>query len=284
MRIPLFAAALVASASLFAQQTSLKPYQESPAASVTQTLGISTVKIDYHRPAVKGRKVWGALVPFGEVWRTGANDATTITFSDAVKVGGKDLAAGTYSFFAIPGPEAWTLIFNKTAKQWGAYDYKAADDVLRIQAKPRYAPLTEYLTYGLDVAGPDHLKAELLWEHLAVGFDVTLDVPGLYWAHIEKTLAEAKPGEWLPYYQAATYCLNNNVHLDQAGLWANQSIEAKETPRNLFLKARLLKKAGKTKEAAPFLQKAIDLAAADKDAKDLLETMTKTQAEWGASR
>jgi len=280
MRIPLLAAALVASIGLQARQTPLRPYQESPAASVTQTLGISTVQIDYHRPAVKGRKIWGGLVPYGEVWRTGANDATTVTFSDPVKVGGKDLPAGTYAFFAIPGPEAWTLIFNRTARQWGSYDYQASEDALRIEAKPRYAPLTEWLTYDLAVAGPDRLKAELVWEHLAVGFDVTLDARGIYWAYLQKTLAAAQPGEWLPFYQAASYCLNNDLHLDQAGAWADTSIAAKETPRNLFLKARLLKKAGQAKAGLPLLDKAIGLAMEAKDSSELLAIMTKAKADW----
>jgi len=280
MRMPFLATALVVAASLQAQQTTLKPFQESPAASVTQTLGISTVQIDYHRPAVKGRKIWGELVPFGEVWRTGANDATTITFSDAVKVNGKDLPAGTYGFFAIPGPEAWTLIFNRTAKQWGAYDYKASDDVLRVSVKPRFAPLAEYLTYELNVAGPDRLKAELIWEHLAVPFDVAIDAKGIYWAYLQKTLAGAQPGEWVPRYQAAQYCLANDVHLDQADTWADQSIAAKPTPRNLFLKARLLKKAGQAKAGLPFVEKAIDLASQEKDATELLAIMTKAKAAW----
>ena len=279
MRTPFLVAALLATTGLSAQQTSLKPFQDSPAASITQTLGISTIKIDYHRPAVKGRKIWGGVVPMGEVWRTGANDATTITFSDPVKVGGKDLAAGTYSFFAIPGADTWTLIFNKTAKQWGAYDYKAADDALRIPAKPRYTPLAETLTYDLTVTGPDKIKAELTWEHLGVGFDVTLDAKGIYWAYLQKTLAAAQPGEWVPFYQAATYCLNNDLQLVQGNAWADQSIAIKETPRNLFLKARLLRKGGKGKDGLPLLQKAIDLATAAKDA-ELLETLTKAKADW----
>ena len=279
MRTPFLVAALVATVGLAAQQTSLKPFQESPAASLTQTLGISTVKIDYHRPAVKGRKIWGGVVPMGEVWRTGANDATTITFSDPVKVGGKDLAAGTYSFFAIPGADTWTLIFNKTAKQWGAYDYKAADDALRLQAKPRYAPLAEYLTFDLGVAGPDKLKAELTWEHLTVGFEVTVDSKGIYWAYLQKALAGVQPGEWIPFYQAGSYCLNNEVQLEQGQAWAEQSIKVKETPRNLFLKARLLRKGGKGKDGLPFLQKAIDLATDAKEA-ELLETLTKAKAGW----
>jgi hypothetical protein len=280
MRIPFVVAALVASASLSAQQPAVKPFQDSPAASISQNLGITTVKIDYHRPAVKGRTIWGSLVPYKEVWRTGANDATTISLTDPARIGDQTLPAGTYSFFAIPDQENWTLIFNKTAKQWGAYDYKAADDALRIVVKPRYVGLQEYLSYELNPIAPDRLRAELSWEHQAVSFDMTFDVRGIYWAHLQTALAAAKPGEWLPYYQAGSYCLNNDLHLDQALAWADQSLAAKETPRNLFLKARLLKKTGKGAAGLPLVQKAIDLASPDPEAKELLEVMTKAKADW----
>jgi hypothetical protein len=279
MRHLLCSAALVTTLGLPAQ-TVLKPFQESPAATVSQDLGASTVKIEYHKPAVKGRKIWGELVPFGEVWRTGANDATVITFSDPVKIGGKDLAAGSYAFFALPGKDEWTLIFNKTAKQWGAYNYKASDDALRIQAKPGAAPFQEYLSYGIQVVAPERLHVDLAWEKLAVGFDVSLDVKGLYWTYLEKTLAGAKPGEATPFLQAASYCLNNDVHLDQAMGWVEHALEVKSDYRGMALKARLLNKAGKKAEAITVLGKAIDLAKAAKIPQENLDGLLKTQAEW----
>ena len=279
MRHLLCSAALVTTLGLPAQ-TVLKPFQESPAATVSQDLGASTVKIEYHKPAVKGRKVWGELVPFGEVWRTGANDATVITFSEPVKIAGKDLPAGSYAFFALPGKDEWTLIFNKTAKQWGAYGYKAADDALRIQAKPRTAPFQEYLSYTLQVVSMDQMRVDLCWENLAVGFEVAQDAKAQYWSYLEKTLAGAKPGESTPYLQAASYCLNNNVHLDQAMLWTDQALKAKEDYRGLSMKARLLNKAGKKPEALLCLQKAIDAAKAAKIPQENLDGLLKTQAEW----
>ena len=280
MRTTLLALALAATPSLIAQQTVIKPFQESPAATVTQDLGISTVKIEYHRPSVKGRKIWGAVVPFGEVWRTGANDATVITFSDPVTIGGQNLAAGAYALFAIPGPEAWTLILNKQAKQWGAYGYKPAEDALRLQVKPRTAPFQESLGFTLQVAAPDRLQVTLGWENLAVGFDVTLDARGLYWAYLERTLAGVKPEEWAPWSQAASYCLAANVHLDQAMAWVDQSLKVKETARNLEVKARLLDKAGRTREALPFLQKALALGTAAKAPKEALAGLERTLADW----
>ena len=280
MKNLLLSAALVATIGLPAQQTVVKPLQESPAATVTQDLGNSTVKIDYHRPSVKGRKIWGELVPFGEVWRTGANEATIFTFSDPVTVAGHALAAGSYAFFAIPGAEAWTLIFNKQAKQWGAYSYKAAEDALRFQVKPAAASFQEALGYSIQVAAPDKLRVELGWEKLSVGFDVAIDVRGLYWAYLERTLATAKADEWVPFYQGANYCLTNNLHLDKGMEWIDRSIQAKVTYRNQEVKARFLDKTGKTKEAMPYLQKAVELAVAAKTPKEYLDGLEKTRTEW----
>ena len=190
MRTVILSAAIAATAGLTAQQTVVKAYQASPAASVSQDLGICNVKIEYSSPGVKGRKIWGDLVPMGEVWRTGANNATVITFSDPVKIAGKDLAAGSYAFFAIPGQKTWTLIFNKNAKQWGAYGYKAEEDALRVEATPATLPgHQEYLQYAIHVTSPDTLKVALNWDKLSVGFDVAMDTNAIYWAFLEKTLA-----------------------------------------------------------------------------------------------
>ena len=125
----------------------LAPLRVSPASTVTQEIGISRIELSFSRPAVKGRKIWGGLVPFGEVWRTGANNATAITFSHAAKVAGKDVPAGSYGLFAIPGEKTWTLILNKKAKQWGAYDYKKEEDQLRWEVTPQAGVFLEYLEY-----------------------------------------------------------------------------------------------------------------------------------------
>jgi hypothetical protein len=163
-RITLLMLAMVASvASLVAQD---KP--SSPQATVEGKLGAAKVKIVYCQPAARGRKIMGGLVPYGEVWRTGANDATTIEFDKAVKIEGKDLAAGKYSLFTIPGEEEWTIIINKDAKQWGAFKYKQESDVLRVTVKPtKTASSVEAFTIGL---GKDEVK--LSWENTAVAFKV----------------------------------------------------------------------------------------------------------------
>jgi hypothetical protein len=276
----LFAAAfLISCAVLPARQTVVRPYRVSPAASVTQELGISSVKIDYHAPAVQGRKIWGGLVPYDKVWRAGANEATTIAFSDPVKVDGKDLPAGTYGFFAIPGPEEWTLIFSRSPKQWGAFAYQPGQDALRIQARPRACPPREYLAYAIQVAVPGALRVELAWDTLAVGFDVALDAQGIYWAYLEKTVAGAGPEEGQPLDAAANYCLLTGTHLDQGLAWIERSIRIKEGYRNLWLKAQLLRRTGHAPEAAALLEKAIALGAAGAAA-NTLDEMKAMRDEW----
>ena len=263
-------------AVLPARDTVIRPFQASPAASVAQDLGICSVKIDYHRPAVKGRKIWGGLVPFGQVWRAGANEATTIALSEPVRVEGRDLAAGTYSFFAIPGPDQWTLIFNRVARQWGAFSYQPAQDALRVQARPRPAPAQEHLAYTIQVTGPDSLRVDLAWDTLAVGFDLALAAHDHYWDYLQKTLAGAGPEAWQALNQGAAYCLQSDTHLDQGMAWIDRSIAIKEGYRNLSLKAQLMKRAGRTDEARTLLEKA--LAAGPP--KQALEELKDLQALW----
>jgi hypothetical protein len=275
MRAVILSAALTA--VLGAQQPLVRPFQPSPAASVSQDLGICNVKIDYSRPGVKGRKIWGGLVPYGEVWRAGANAATVITFSHPVKIAGKDLAAGSYAFFAIPGEKAWTLILSGNAKQWGAEDYKPSEDVLRFQATPEALPGSqEWLAYDVQVKAPDAVRVELSWEKLKVGFDVALDAPAVYWAYLEKTLG----GQGAPFASGARYCLNSGTHLDKGLEWADLSIKVKETYANLEVKAKLLQKLGRTGEALPLLGRAIELAKAAGTPEDYVAGLEKTRAQW----
>jgi len=271
------------SAPLLAQapEASLKPFQASPAASVTQELGISSLRIDYHRPAVKGRAIWGGLVPYGQVWRAGANDATVFTLSDPAKIAGKELPAGSYAFFIVPGKDAWTLIFNKQGKQWGAYSYKADQDVLRFDVKPSAIPHQEYLAYEVQVESPERLHVELHWEKLAAGFDVDFNVKAVYWKYIEETLAKASPSQWRPWFQAARYCLDQDIQTEKALGWIETSIKATENGQNQECKARLLQKSGKTAEALAALDRAITLSRG-KAPNDFVAELEKTREEWKA--
>jgi pimeloyl-ACP methyl ester carboxylesterase len=144
----------------------------SSRASVVQAVGGAEMDIAYGRPAVKARKVWGELVPDGRVWRAGANEATSFTFDRDVRIEGRALAAGTYTFFAIPGTENWTLIFNRVPRQWGAFDYNPAFDALRFTVKPAAAPHQEYLRYGIEPAGANAAVVTLAWEKRTVTFRI----------------------------------------------------------------------------------------------------------------
>jgi len=166
LHFPLWMLALVFSTlslTACAQPKKDKP-RESPKDSAMGMVGGASVKIVYGTPAVKGRAIWGELVPYGKVWRTGANEATQISFDKDVTVEGQKLAAGTYGFFTIPEKDQWTVIFNKTAKQWGAYDYKEADDALRIKVAPvKAAAAQERLKFMVTPSG-----IALRWENLEV--------------------------------------------------------------------------------------------------------------------
>jgi hypothetical protein len=155
-------------AFIFAVSASAQDKKPSPPATASGKVGTTMITINYSQPSVKGRKIFGDLVPFGKVWRTGANDATTFEIDNDIKVDGKTLAKGKYALFTIPGAESWTIIFNKTANQWGSFRYKQDEDVLRIEVKAGKAPqFTEQMTFTV-ASG----KVSLLWENTTVSFMV----------------------------------------------------------------------------------------------------------------
>jgi hypothetical protein len=174
---------LLFSVSVFAQQnkkqdtkkSEVKKVRLSPKAGIFQTVGLTDINISYSRPGVKARKIWGELVPYNKVWRTGADEATKFTFSTDVMIEGKKLPAGSYSFFAIPGQNEWTLIFNKVADQWGAFTYNEAEDALRIKVKPLTNSNHEWLLYSfteMDSKHPTTAQINLMWENIKVPFKV----------------------------------------------------------------------------------------------------------------
>ena len=160
---------------IYSQQKDQK-VRISPKASVSQTVGFTDVTVSYSRPGVKGRKIWGGLVPYDKVWRAGANEATKITFSTDVMINGKKLTAGSYGFFAIPGRNEWTLIFNKVADQWGAFEYNEAEDALRVTVKPVKDNFTEWLRYEITKTSDNTATISLEWENLKVPFKVEVNI------------------------------------------------------------------------------------------------------------
>ena len=153
-----------------------KKVRISPKAAVIQTVGFTEVKIDYNRPGVKGRVIWGGLVPYNNVWRAGANEATKFTFSTDVKINDKTLKAGSYSFFVIPTKESWTLIFNKVADQWGAFEYNEAEDILRFEVTPEEGSMQEWLAYTITKTSDNSAIVGLEWEKLKVPFSIEVSI------------------------------------------------------------------------------------------------------------
>lgn len=272
---------LLAPAGAFAQQ--LKLPRPSPKASVQQTVGLTEVTINYCRPGVKGRTIWGDLVPYDKVWRTGANEATTIQLSQDVKVNGKPLPAGLYSVHTIPSKSAWTVIFNKKAEQWGSYEYDDKQDALRIQVTPAAGPMQEYMEFSFPEVTPEGATIELAWEKVRVPFKIEVATKDQAMANIRQALSgEVK--EWTVPYGAANYAFTNNLeNRDEAMKWIDQSVGLKETYWNLRLKAAMLEKAGKKKEAVTVAEKAVQVGKANEDEPSEIAKTEKQIAEWKKS-
>ncbi|MBI1752244.1 MAG: DUF2911 domain-containing protein [Acidobacteria bacterium] len=262
----------------------LTPLRVSPAATISQDIGISRIDLSFARPAVKGRAIWGGLVPFKEVWRAGANNATVITFSHAAKVAGKDVPAGSYGFFVIANEKTWTLILNRKAKQWGAYEYKQEEDLLRWEAAPQAGPFLEYLDYRVIPQDISHAVVELGWEKLRVSFSVAFDTKGIYWAHVEDKLKQAPDTDWVPWYQAAKYCQEQGIEPQKAALWIEKSLKAGDSFWNHEAAARICRDAKRLPEALAHLQKAIDLSRPGGAPKEYTAQLEKELAAWKASK
>lgn len=254
--------------------------QLSPPASVSQTIGTTEVKVEYHRPAVRRRKIWGELVPFGQVWRAGANEATTIRFGDAVKVNGQAVPAGSYALFMIPGPERWTIILNKRWRQLGAYEYDPKEDLLRFEVTPKAVGLSEWLTFEIYPASGSSAYVDLYWEKLRVSFLVEVDVAGFVTARMKKAMAQAKPGDWKIYADAAEYLLEQDADLAQALTWIDRSVRINENPENLHVKAKLQMLAGQGVDAQRTLDRALKLGRDRKAHQAVLGPIQATAEAW----
>jgi tetratricopeptide (TPR) repeat protein len=255
----LLAGVLFANGS-YAQQQLPVP-QQSPQASVTQTIGVTGVTISYHRPGVKNRQIWGKLVPYNQVWRAGANENTTITFGDPVRIEGKELAAGTYGVHMIPAENEWTIIFNKNATSWGSFFYKEDEDVLRVKVKPQPGEHQEWLSYEFGDLTDSSATVTMRWEKVKVSFKVGLDVHTIVLAHAKNEYLRGLPGfTWQAFNQAAAYCMQNNVNTDEAMAWVDKSISINENFNNLRVKAGLLENSGKTAEANALKDKSMSVA------------------------
>src|SRR6267143_581494 len=237
-----------------AQSAILDLPRASQRAVVTQRIGITDVSISYHRPLVNKRKIWGGVVPYGDVWRAGANENTTIAFTDPVNVEGKTLPKGTYGLHMIPGENEWTLIFSKNSTSWGSFTYDQKEDALRVAVKPQPADFHEALTYDFDDVKPDSSIVTLRWEKVAVPFKVAVNLNDVVQQSLNQQLRGLAQYTWFGWDDAATYLVDNKGNLDamgrkdEANATKNKAL-AKANALQLHTYARQLQNEGKQNEA-----------------------------------
>src|SRR5947209_3196317 len=227
---------------LAAQQLRLP--RVSPSSTLTQTVGLTDITIKYSRPGVKGRQIWGQLVPYDQVWRTGANEATTISFSDDVTINGQKLAKGTYALFTIPHKDQWDVVFNSQAEQWGAFTHDKSKDVLTVTAKPEKAEFREWMEFEIPEMTTDTAKIALRWENIAVPFTVDTMSTEHALAAAKKAVAALDNTRWQLPLNAADFAFQSG-HMEEAQTWLNQALAIKENTRTLRRNARRADKEGK---------------------------------------
>jgi len=244
------------------QPTELNIPRVSQRGTVSQRIGLTDITITYHRPEVGGREIWGKTVPYGKVWRAGANENTTITFSDDVTVEGKPLSAGTYGLHTIPDKDQWAIIFSKNSTSWGSFSYDEKEDALRVTTKPQPADFREALTYTFEEVKPDSTAATLRWEKLAVPFHISVDVKAVVLRSIKNELRNVGGFTWAGFDEAAQWCLDNNYNLEEALKWEDTSIQNEARFENWETKSRILDAMGRKEESVKALSTALEKANA----------------------
>ncbi|MGM9475351.1 DUF2911 domain-containing protein [Pedobacter sp. GSP4] len=244
----------------FANAQEAKFPQPSSGQTIIQDFGLGKITLIYSRPNVKGRKIFGGMEPLGTVWRNGANAATRIKFTDAVKIEGKDLPAGEYGLFSIPGEKEWTVIFSKKPDQWGAYTYKESDDVLRVKVKTTaLKDKVETLTMQFAAVSETSAQLNMMWENSAYTLNITTSIDEKVMANI----AEAMKGDKKPYFNAALYYFQNGKDLKQALEWMTEAEKSDmKAPWFKLWKGRIQLKLGDKAAAATTAQQGIDAAKA----------------------
>ena len=237
--------------------------RQSQYAEVKQRVGISDITITYHSPQANGRKIWGGLVPYGSIWRAGANENTTITLTHDAKIEGQDVAAGTYGLFMFPKDENnFRLILSKYSKSWGTRYPSEGDAVLITDLSTGKIDHQEWLSYDFTERSGNEVKAVLRWADMEIPFAVSFDVPALVIENARGELKGPAGFSWRGYFQLANYCLQNDTNLDEAMVWIDQSISMSKGFSNLQVKAQLLAKAGNNAEAKKVMEEALPTANA----------------------
>jgi len=268
----IFSFFLFAVLTVHAQQ--FRTPRPSPNATVTQTVGVTDITIDYSCPGVKERKIWGDLVPYDKIWRTGANEVTSITFSDPVKVNENNLPAGTYGIHTSPREKEWDVIFSGSTKVNDPSNFDEKKEVLRIKVKPVENAFTERMTFTFSEMTDNSAMINLLWEKNKVSFKVETETRDITLSNARKMV------DWNTPFQAAQYCLSNNVNLDEAMKWIEASTLLNENYFNMRIKARLLEKIGRKNEAVSIMERAIGLGNEMKEKPFDFEQMQKILSDW----
>lgn len=254
-QVLLFCSLLLTGALVNAQ---IKTPAPSPSQTIKQAFGLSSIELSYSRPAMKGRAIFGDLVPFGKVWRTGANNATTLSFGDEVTIGGKTIAAGKYGLLSIPEKDSWTLIISKQTNVTSPAAYKQEEDLVRVQAKVNKVPMkAESFTMQFANMKPASCDLVIRWDDVMVKLPIATDVDGKVMASIDASMKSDKPD----YFQAASYYLENGKDLKKANEWFAKAVEA--NPKAFWIpyqQARALAKSGKKAEAKAAALKSMGLA------------------------
>jgi hypothetical protein len=248
----------------------------SPAAKTFASVGLTDVTVDYSSPAVKGRKIFGGVVPYGEVWRAGANESTKVTFETEVKIDGKAVPAGTYAFYAIPAEGEWTVILSRNTALWGSNGYQPGDDLLRLQIKPQAIPHRERLAFEILDASDEGATLVLEWDQTRVAVPFKLDTQRTVLANIKAFKGE----DWRPYNAAARYLFDAKIEAAEALQLVDRSIQLKEEWQNQWMRAQILAAAGKTKEALASAQKAQELGKKNPQGFFYADDVAKALADW----
>lgn len=260
--------------SFIAAAQDFRTPRPSPDATVSQFVGVTKITIDYSSPAVKDRKIWGELVPFGQVWRAGANEATTITFTDAVSINGVELVAGTYAIHCIPNTNEWEIIFSKDVPVDGSSTLDPKKEALRIKVKPEEHHFLERMAFLFTDATENSVSVNLLWEKLKVAFKVEVKTQDL-------TLQKARDAfKWNQLMAGATYCLDNNTNLDEGFKWIQASSLINENYWNTRILAQYFGKMNKKSEAISTMEKAIELGGKMQSAPFDFDRMKQMLADW----
>ncbi|HUR97360.1 MAG TPA: DUF2911 domain-containing protein [Pyrinomonadaceae bacterium] len=250
-------------------------------AEVTQRIGVTNITVKYSRPLVNGRKIWDGLVPYGQVWRVGANTNTTITFTDPVTIEGKPLDRGTYGLHAIPNADQWTIIFSKNSTSWGSFTYNKEEDALRISVRPEAEEMHNALTFEFDELQPQSAVVDLKWEKIRIPIKVTVDVHAMVRASLAKQLRTLARYTWISWDDAANYLLAEKIDLDVALAYANKSIENEDRFDNEITKSNVLTALNRQGEAASAERKALDLGTpfqVHQFARDLMKASRRDDA------